>query len=471
MAADSTEPDGIAPARRPYILAACVLASAMAFIDGSALTVALPQLRASLGAELSAVQWVLNGYALALASLTLIGGALADSYGKARMLALGCVLFAASSVACALAPDVGWLIAARVVQGTAAALLTPASLALLGATYPRAQRNAAVGIWAAASAITTAAGPVLGGWLVETQGWEAVFWINPPLAAGALTLLLLCAPRDRREPRPFDLPGAAILAAALAAIAWALGAIGPRQGGGNVEVALLVTVAAAGLAGLGLFAWWERRTPNAMTPPRLAANRAFVGLNAATLAIYTGLSLMFFLLSFELIDRRGVPATTAGLVFLPFSLALGVLSRLFGKVADKFGSRRLLIVGPLGAAAGYVWMALAQDASLVAGVIAPVGLIGISFAILITPLTASVLSSVVRADEGLASGTNNAAARIAQLAGVALAAGLAAYPGGFMAGLFAAALCSLIGAGIMAASLRDLPAEAGQPGLSRRPHE
>ena len=176
----------ISSARRRMVLAACVLASSMAFIDSTALTVALPKLRTFLGGDLAAVQWVLNGYILALASLTLIGGVLADAHGKAFMCALGCLLFAAASIACALAPSAAWLIIARVMQGTGAALLTPASLALIGATYPKDQRNSAIGIWAAATALTTAAGPVLGGWLTETFGWQAIFWINPPLALACL---------------------------------------------------------------------------------------------------------------------------------------------------------------------------------------------------------------------------------------------------------------------------------------------
>lgn len=191
----------ILPYRRRMVLAACVLASAMTFIDGSVLTVALPKLRAALGTDLASIQWVLNGYVLALASLTLIGGALADAHGKACMLSVGCLLFGAASISCALAPSAPWLIAARVLQGIAAALLTPASLALIGATYPKDERNRAIGVWAAASALTTAAGPVLGGWLIETFGWQAVFWINPPLALVAVGILWIFAPVDQLAPR------------------------------------------------------------------------------------------------------------------------------------------------------------------------------------------------------------------------------------------------------------------------------
>jgi MFS family permease len=211
------------------VLAACVLASSMAFIDGSALTVASPRLRADFGADLASVQWVLNGYVLALASLTLIGGALVDVYGKARMLGFGCILFGLASVACALAPSPDWLIAARVAEGTAAAILAPASLALIGATYPRAERNRSIGAWAAASALTTAGGPVQGGWLTETFGWPSVFWINPPLGLVAVRVLLVFAPEDRRVQRRFDVIGAAILASALGALAWTLSQIGPSE--------------------------------------------------------------------------------------------------------------------------------------------------------------------------------------------------------------------------------------------------
>ncbi|MFZ1101998.1 MAG: MFS transporter, partial [Hyphomicrobiaceae bacterium] len=208
----------ITPLRRRMVLIACVLASSMAFIDGSALTVALPKLKTALGADLASVQWVVNGYVLALAALTLIGGALADAYGKARMLALGCLLFGVASAACALAPTIAWLVAARIGQGIAGAIVTPASLALIGATYPRAERNRAIGVWAAASALTTAGGPILGGWQTETFGWQFVFWINPPLALAALALLAAYAPEDQREARRLDMVGAAMLAAALATL-------------------------------------------------------------------------------------------------------------------------------------------------------------------------------------------------------------------------------------------------------------
>lgn len=436
------------------MLAACVLASSMAFIDGTALTVALPQLRASLGADLAAVQWVVNGYTLALASLTLIGGALADAHGKTRILAIGCLLFGAASIACALAPSSFWLIAVRVVQGIGAALVTPSSLALIGATYPKDERSQAIGVWAAASALTTAVGPVIGGWLTQSFGWQAVFWINPPIALAAVGLLWSYAPDDAHEPRQFDLIGAAIIAAALGALAWALSQIGRTdvQAAASISGTTIAMVGALGVIGLGVYVMWERTTSHPMTPPRMAKNEKFLGLNIATLLIYTGLSIMMFLLPFELIDRRHLSPTGAGLIFLPLTLALGLLSQLFGRIADKIGARLMLIVGPLAAAAAFVWMALGQSASLTLGIIGPMTLLGLSLAIVVAPLTAAVMSSVEDADEGLASGINNATARVAALGGVAMAAGVGSMAAGFQIGLVLAAV--MMAGGALTVALR-----------------
>jgi EmrB/QacA subfamily drug resistance transporter len=443
---------------RRIVLAACILASSMAFIDGSALTVALPKLRAAVGADLAAVQWVLNGYILALASFTLIGGALADTYGKARMLAWGCLLFGAASAACALVPSAPWLIAARVVQGIAAALVTPSSLALIGATYPRDKRNAAIGVWAAASALTTAGGPVMGGWLTDTFGWQAVFWINPPVAAAAVALLWAYAPADRLEARRFDIVGAAIIACALGALAWALSQIGRSEASASVSVTTIVVTGALGVIGLAVYAFWERVSPHPMTPPRLARNRLFLGLNIATLLIYAGLAIMFFLLPFDLVDRRHLTPVDAGLVFLPFTLGVGLLSRPFGSLADKIGARVMLIAGPLGAALAFGWLAVAHHAALLVGVMVPMAMLGISLAVLVAPLTASVLSSVTEDDEGLASGINNAASRVAQLVGVAIAAGLGSLASGFQIGFAAAAVLSAAGALTIALRVRPVKA-------------
>ena len=445
----------VARGTRLIVLTACILASSMAFIDGSVLTVALPRLREDFGADFVSVQWVLNGYVLALASLTLIGGALADVYGRARILALGCIVFGLASAACALAPTVTLLIAARVVQGIAAAIVTPASLALIGAVYPREERNQAIGVWAAASALTTAGGPILGGWLTENFGWPLVFWINPPLALIAVALLLGFAPEDRREKRPFDMPGAVILATSLGVLAWALSQIGPAEPVGTPAPAALpiTTAIVAAVIGFALYAVWESKSDRAMTPPRLWRNRAFVGLNLATVMIYAGLSLMFFLLPFDLIERRGLSATEAGLTLLPFTLGVGFLSSAFGVLADKIGARAMLVAGPIAAALAFLWMALTTESSLMLGVLAPMTLLGLAFAVLITPLTATVMSSVEEGDEGLASGVNNTASRIAQLAGIALAAGLASFASGYEIAFLLAAVLSTGGAIAAAATV------------------
>jgi MFS family permease len=362
-----------------------------------------------------------------------------------------------ASAACALAPTITWLVVARIVQGVAAAIVAPASLALIGATYPRAERNRAIGLWAAASALTTAGGPILGGWLTETFGWQFVFWINPPLALAALALLAAYAPEAQREVRRLDMAGAAILAAALGTLAWALSQIGSREPQAtsmpSTEGPTIAAAAGFGLLGLAAYAWWERLSAHPMTPPRLVKNRPLLGLNLATLMIYASVSIMFFLLPFELVDRRGLSATDAGLAFLPFTLGVGLLSRSFGRLADAIGARVPLIGGPVAAAVAYIWMALASDGPMALSMIGPMTLLGLAFAAIVAPLTASVLSSVEQTDEGLASGINNAVSRVAQLVGVAMAAGMATWASGYEVALVAAAAASIAGAFAVATTL------------------
>jgi EmrB/QacA subfamily drug resistance transporter len=446
------------PRRRRMLFAACIIASSMVFIDGSALTVALPRLRSYFGADLASVQWVLNGYVLALASLTLAGGVLADIYGRARVLAASCIAFGLASLACALAPTLSWLIAVRIVQGIAAAILAPTSLAFIGALYGDDGRNRAIAVWASASALTTAAGPVVGGWLTEQFGWQWVFLINPPLALVAAALVVSFAPLDRRQPRRFDFVGAAILTAGLAGLTWALTQIGPARCAGiagscwphDIAVVAVGLLAFAALAG---YARWEHISKQPMTPPRLTANKVFVGLNIATLLIYAGLAIVFFLLPFNLVDRRGLSPTGAGLAFLPFTLAMGLLSRIFGQAADVVGVRTMLIAGSLGATLAYVLMAVEAAGSLAVGVIGPTTLLGISFAVFVAPLTGTVMASLPPADAGLASGVNNAMSRVAQLAGIAAAAGIASYSFGYQLGLATAAVLTAAAALTIAARL------------------
>ena len=447
--------------QRRLVLAACILASSMAFVDGSALTVALPALRDDFSASLAAVQWIVNAYVLSLAAFVLIGGAMADVYGKARILMIGCAGFGATSAWCALSASPEMLIAARFFQGLAAALVAPASLALIGAVYPKKDRNKAIGVWASASALTTAAGPLLGGWLTESFGWQAIFWLNPPMAAAAIAILFAARPRDYPEPRPFDVAGAAILFAALGLAAWGLSAAGPSETAGHrAGVQIGFPAIGAILAGAGLifgFGAWERRAAHPMTPPRLYRNQDFVGLNLATLFIYAALSVIFFLLPFELIDRRGLSPTEAGAAFLPFTLSVGFLSSPVGGFADRFGARPMLAAGCFLAGLAYALFAMARGADFYVGVVLPMSVLGLAFAAMVGPLTAAVLSSVEASDEGLASGVSNAASRIAQLVGVALAAGLASFDSGFVIAFSAAAAASLAAAVFMLSTGKKKP--------------
>ncbi|WOE76245.1 MFS transporter [Alterisphingorhabdus coralli] len=448
-------------------LAACILASSMAFIDGSALTVALPQLTRDLGGNIGAVQWVLNGYVLALAAFTMIGGALADAYGRARMLTWGCIGFALASLGCALAPGAEMLIAARVLQGLAAAIMTPSSLALIGETFAKDERARAIGIWAGASALTTASGPVLGGWLTETFSWRAVFWINLPLAAVAVALLAIVRRPGITDPKPFDIVGAVLLALALTGIAYGFSVLAPEEGASTQASGLdlswpVFAGLGAGSALLGIFLMWEQRIPAPMIPGKIFRSISFSGLNLSTLLIYAGLSISFFLLPFRLIDELGLSATRAGMVFLPFTLLVGLLSGYFGGLADRMGIKPMLIIGPLLAAIGFALFAINSGFGLVIGVILPMAVAGLGFAIIVAPLTSGIMNSVDDQDEGLASGINNTSSRIAQMIGVALAAAFATMATGYAVGMWMAAILCVAGALVIMATLsggRQAPLE------------
>ncbi|MEM7452458.1 MAG: MFS transporter [Pseudomonadota bacterium] len=449
-----TEPDA---ATKRWTLIACVLASALALIDGSALTVALPALARDFEVPLNGLHWVINGYVLALASMTLAGGALADARGRRRMLITGCVLFGVTSAACALAPSLAWLIAARVFQGIAAAIVTPASLALIGEVFPKDERNRAIGTWAAASALTTAAGPALGGWLTDTLGWAAVFWINPPLALLAIVILVRFGSDGPRQQGHFDWLGSVLLAAAMAAAAYALADLAPSETGAvagdgrTLAIVMCVSAVALGAA----FVFWERRAKTPMMPPSLFRRPNFTALNLATVLIYAGLSVVFFLIPFDLIDARGLTAAQAGLVFLPFTLALGFLSRLSGALIDELGARPLLVAGPMLAGVSFLGMGLFRDASLIAATLVPMLAAGVGFAMLVAPLTAGVMAAVDERDAGLASGLNNTASRIAQLLGVALAAGIAPLASGYVVALSLAAALTMVG-GLVLVGVREV---------------
>uniref|UniRef100_B0T1X9 Drug resistance transporter, EmrB/QacA subfamily n=1 Tax=Caulobacter sp. (strain K31) TaxID=366602 RepID=B0T1X9_CAUSK len=424
-------PDTPAPRKR-LALAATVLGSSLAFIDGSVVNVALPAMRIALKADPGQVQWIVNAYLLLLGALVLIGGSAGDRYGRRKMFVLGVVLFAAASLACALAPDAGWLIAARAVQGVAAALLVPASLAILGSTFSEAERGGAIGAWAGFGAVTTAIGPVLGGWLVDHVSWRAIFLINVPLAV-ATVWLALAAVRESRDPevKHLDWLGAVLAAAGLGAVTWGLTAVGARGWTSGV----IWTALALGVALLAGFVASQGRQKHPMMPLSLYRSRTFSGANLLTLALYFGLTGALFFLPFELIARHGYSAAAAGATLLPFSLVMGVLSGVAGKLSDRFGARPMLTIGPILAGAGFGLLGAPWLGSgYWTGVLPAVLVLALGMTVAVAPLTSTVMGAVAPSHAGVASGVNNAVARIAGLLAVAVlglvyfAPGSAGYP-------------------------------------------
>jgi EmrB/QacA subfamily drug resistance transporter len=399
------------------VLAATVLASAMAFIDGSVVTIALPVIQREFRADFQALQWVVNAYTLMLGALILVGGALGDRVGRRRVFVIGIAVFAAASLACALATSVGVLIAARAVQGIGAALLVPQSLAIIAASFPRDVRGKAIGVWAAASAITTALGPPVGGFAIDLWSWRFAFLINVPLSVVALVLSFTHVPESRDESASghIDWLGSALAVMSLAALTVGLTLLSGRDGTGDQIVATALIVAAVGFLAF-LFA--ERRAANPILPGALFRSRPFVVANLVTLLLYGALAGVLFLLPFDLIARRGMTASAVGLTLLPFGLIIGLLSRLSGGLADRFGARNLLVGGSFATAAATAAIALDAPGYWL-GVFAPITAMAFGMAAVVTPLTTAVMNSAADAQSGTASGINNAASRVAGLIAVA----------------------------------------------------
>jgi EmrB/QacA subfamily drug resistance transporter len=409
---------GQATPRKRLALAATVLGSSMAFIDGSVVNVALPAMRAALKADAAQVQWIVNAYLLLLGALVLIGGSAGDRYGRRKVFIVGVVLFGLASLGCALAPDAGWLIAARALQGIAAAMLVPASLAILGSTFDDEERGGAIGTWAGLGAVTTAVGPVLGGWLVDHVSWRAIFLINIPLAA-ATVWLALAAVRESRDDtvEGLDWLGAALAACGLGAVTWGLTAVGQRGWGSLAVWAAL----AAGAALLVAFGVSQARQKHPMMPLSFYRSKTFSGANLLTLALYFGLTGALFFLPFELIARHGYSAAAAGATLLPFSLVMGALSGVAGKAANRFGARTLLTIGPILAGVGFGLLGAPWLASgYWTGVLPAVLVLAVGMTLAVAPLTNTVMSAVASSHAGVASGINNAVARIAGLLAVAV---------------------------------------------------
>jgi EmrB/QacA subfamily drug resistance transporter len=400
------------------VLAGAVLGSSLAFIDSSAVTLTLPVMQRQLGGGIAAAQWIMNAYALMLGALVLAGGAAADRYGRKRVFLVGVGVFTAASLACGLAPGLSALVAARAVQGAGAALLTPASLALLGATFDDRGRGQAVGIWAGASGLTSAVGPVLGGWLTQAVSWRLVFLINLPVALVAV-LLIAAGARESRGANsgPVDGLGALVITASLGLITWSLTAA-PKAGLADPRVGGAL---ALGLAGLAAFVWIERHAASPMTPLKLFRSRAFSGLNLYTLLLYAAFGGALFLLPFLLLRVHHRSPAVAGAALLPLSVGLAALSPVSGRLASRVGSKTLLVTGPVLVAAGFGLLAWrAASPGYWDGAFPGLVLLAVGMGLAVAPLTDAVLGAVGTEYEGAASGINNAVARVAGLLAVAL---------------------------------------------------
>jgi EmrB/QacA subfamily drug resistance transporter len=411
-------PAALSQKRKRLTLAAAILGSSMALIDGSVVNIALPAIQQALHAGAASTQWVVNAYLLLLGALVLVGGSAADLYGRRRIFLLGITVFTAASIACGLAPDISMLVVGRAIQGFGAALLTPASLAMLGAAFDEHERSRAIGIWAGVGALTSAAGPVLGGWLVDQVSWRAIFLINIPLAVAAAGLAagFACESRDPRA-RSLDWNGAITIAIGLAAITWGLDAI-PMSGFHNIAVLGALGVGAALLI---LFVAIEARSQErAMMPLSLYNSRNFTATNALTLLLYFALGGALYYLPFGLIRLGGYSATQAGAALLPFALIMGFGASSAGRLSDRFGPRPSLTAGPVVAACGLALLAFADlGKSYWAGVFPAICVLAIGMTITVPPLTSTVMASVGDARAGIASGVNNAVARVAGLFAVA----------------------------------------------------
>ena len=396
----------------------------MAFIDGSVVSVALPALQADLNTSLRGSQWIVNAYMLTLGALILVGGAAGDRYGRRRIFSLGIVVFVVASVACGLAPNVEALVAARAAQGAGGALMVPESLAIISASFPEAERGRAIGTWAGFSALTTAFGPVLGGWLVDASSWRMIFFVNVPLGVLALAIALWRMPesRDDDAQRGVDWRGGLLATLGLGAIAYGLTAA--SELGWSDPVVLGAMLASVPL--LGAFVWWQKRAPSPMMPLQLFKSRQFSGANAITLLLYFALGGALFFVPFELIGVEGYSAMDAGAAFLPFTLIMGVLSRWSGALTGRYGTRLPLIVGPAIVAVGLALCAL-QDIgrSYWSGFFPAMTVLGLGMAVSVAPLTTAVMQSGGEQHSGVASGVNNATARVAGMLAVALLGALA----------------------------------------------
>ncbi len=403
---------------RTWVLVAAVLGSSMTFIDGSATNVILPVIQGELHASAEQAQWVVEGFALFLSALILTGGSLGDVFGRRLVFVLGVGLFALASIGCGIAGSPDLLIGSRCVQGIGAALMTPGSLALISASYEGAERGRAIGTWAGFASLTSAAGPVLGGYLAQTISWRAVFFINLPLAIVTVLIALLCVPesRDDGAPRTIDLPGIALATLGLFALTFGL----IREEGSAHDFAGFAAIA-AGCIGLAAFVWWERHAKTPMMPPFLFTDRSFAVLNAYTLLLYAPLGASLYFLPYVLIDVQHFSPAAAGASLLPLVAVQFALSRWSGGNVGRFGVRVPLVIGACFAGAAFVLFALpGAGAGYLPGYLIAVLALAAGVTWFVAPLTTGVLDAAPRSHSGIASGVNNAVSRVASLLAIAV---------------------------------------------------
>ena len=455
-----------ARARQQLTLIACILASGIVLLDGTVVNVALPTIQRALGGGLAAQQWVVNGYLLTLGSLILIGGSLGDLYGERRVFTIGVSSFGVASVICAAAPSIGVLVAARALQGVAGALLVPSSLAVIVNTFPADERGGAIGSWTAWGAIAGVLGPLAGGELLAIASWRWIFLMNVPLVIGCVTLILRAIPASAPRAstaRRVDVPGALLCAAGLGGPVFAL-IEQPRLGWSSVAVQAPLL---AGLLLLVLFLVFERRARDPMLPLGLFRRRNFSAGNVETLAMYAGLAILFFFLVLFLQQIGGYSPLKSGLATLPVTLVMFVLSRRFGALADRFGPRLFMGAGPLIAAAGLV---LFQRAGVrvdyLSEVLPPLLIFSLGLSMTVAPLTAAVLAGSEQ-EAGIASGVNNAIARVAGLLGTAAVG--AAIASSFTSSLTARLSSTALGPAARAAVREAKRLPLGRPDVGRVP--
>lgn len=415
-AADATVVD---KGRQPWVLAACVLGSSMAFIDSSVVNVALPKMESELQTTLAYMTWVINAYTLCMSALLLIGGAAADQIGRRRIFITGITIFAIASIGCGFASNVQILIVARAIQGVGAALLIPCSLAIIGAAFGEKDRGAAIGVWSGASAIAAGSSPLLGGWLVDHVTWRAIFLINPIVAVPTILITLrhVTESVDTEAKKGLDGPGAALAFFGLGLLVFGLIAASDR---GWSSPLVLGSILLGALA-LVIFVFVERRSPTPMMPLNVFHSLTFSGVNILTLLLYGALGGTMFFLPFLLIQVHGYTATEAGAAFLPFTIVLAVLSRWGGGLVDRFGARLPLIVGPTVVAVGFALLSMpGTGGSYWTTFFPPMLVLGVGLAVTVAPLTTTVLNSVAQHQTGVASGINNAVAQVASLLLIAI---------------------------------------------------